>query len=383
MSSLQKYLQKVTTGFAAAFHFFQSQLKKIMNKISADELSIPATPNLPPASPAKLAREAAALSSMVANLNKEAGVQGEPPEVVLPSGSYKVQPSAAKRVETEAQHVANIKASAPPGVDFLVGRGPTVNVKPPEQVTHRRSPFNPRLLFYTGRLKAGKDFVAAATGATIFGFADPLYAMRKFFFGEVDKDKFGAREILQLFGQWGRGVVSAQYPLNASRASFTVLARRLGSAGDFGIGSGVNSWLIDWDSFGRNENIWLDGMLRRVKRYTQQHGNEEKRIACVNVRFPNEHKALTESGWTHFHVMCSPQTWEERIRAAGLDPKSPAMLDTSEQMAINLDRQALQAAQRNPSAMLRCIWNDDKQPSPALKAFHSLDSFKADLEIFS
>lgn len=355
-----------------------------MNKATSNDLGIPAAAELPVASPERTAREAAALNAVVAAMNREAGVQGEPKfeisthKPIAPFVPSKVEVlTPPKPPESEAQQVANIKASAPPGEFYSVGRGPVVNMKPAEQVTHRRSPFNPRLLFYTGRLKAGKDFVATATGATVFGFADPLYAMRRVFFGEVNKDQYGAREILQLFGQWGRGVVSAQYPLNASRASFTMMARSVGARGEFG------DWGVDWRSFGRNEDIWLDAMLKRVESYSQEHGNEDKRIACVNVRFANEHKALTESGWCHFHVLCSANTWEERIRTAGLDPKSPAMIDTSEQMAIGLDRQAMQAAQRNPSAMLRCIWNDDKQPSPAPKAFHYLPSFLADLEIFS
>jgi hypothetical protein len=300
-----------------------------MNKPTASQLGINSKAGSPFVSTERAARETASLNALVAGLNKEAGVEAPKQEPVAQS------------------------------------------------IPHRRSPFNPRLIFYTGRLKSGKDFVAAATGATIFGFADPLYAMRKYFFGEVDKDKFGARETLQLFGQWGRGTVNAQYPLNASRASFIALARELGDRGDFG------DWAIDWKSFGRTENIWLDGMLRRVEAYRSSRGNEETRIASVNVRFANEHKALTEAGWCHFHVLCSTQTWEERIRAAGLDPKAPAVTDLSEQMAIGLDRQAIQVSHRSPNSMVRCIWNDEKQPSPAPKAFHTLKSFKEDLDIFS
>lgn len=329
-----------------------------MNKstITADKLGIPATPALVAASPERLAREAAQLNVLTAQLNREAGVR--PP----------VEPAPRSVAAVLAEDKFN-----PLEVAAAFDRPPSK----PQQVTHTRSPFNPRLLFYTGRLKAGKDFVAAATGATIFGFADPLYAMRKLFFGDVDKDKHGAREILQLFGQWGRGVVSAQYPLNASRASFTMMARSLGTRGEFG------DWAVDWAAFGRSENLWLDAMLRRVAMFRAHPGNEDKRIACVNVRFANEHKALTEAGWTHFHVLCSSHTWEERIRAAGLDPKSPAMIDTSEQMAIGLDRQVAQAAQRSPNLMLRCVWSDDKQSCPTPKCVHTMQSFLRDLEIFS
>src|SRR6185503_8957360 len=40
-----------------------------------------------------------------------------------------------------------------------------------------------RKIFFTGRLCAGKDWCASAVGATIFGFADPMYALTEYLFG--------------------------------------------------------------------------------------------------------------------------------------------------------------------------------------------------------
>lgn len=309
---------------------------------TSDELGIPATADLPAASPARLAREAAALNAVVAAMNKEAGVQPDP----------------------EAQVVTSVKYS------------PAPVAKPAQQVTHPRSPFNTKLLMFSGSLKAGKDHVAAAAGATTLGLADPLYRIREVFFGKVQKDQFGARSFLQTIGQWGRGTVDDKYPLSPARAAFSQMVRDMGGAGAFGFSD------VSWKSFGFDENLWLDALLKRIEKYTQQPGNEDARIAVTNIRFKNEVDALTAVGFTHWHVMCGPETWNARLKAAGLDPKSPALDDLSEKMAQNLSAQAMQASRRAPTRKLRAIWNDERQPAPS-QAFFSLDEFLKELSLFS
>lgn len=305
-------------------------------------LDAPETKSYAP-SPSKVARELAALNALADQLN----IAAEVPSNSIP------------KMETR---------------DFTPTRAPELPTKP---LVVKTPPFNPELIFYTGRLKAGKDFVAAQTGATIFGFAEPLYAMRAHFFGEVDKDKHGARELLQIMGQWGRGTVSDKYPLTPARASFVKMVRECGQAGDFG------DFGVDWENFGRSEDLWLAAMLHRVTEFKEHPENANKRVACVNVRFKNEHARLTAAGWTHFHVMCSPSTWEDRLRSAGIDPKSPALTDVSEQMAINLDKQAIDIAMRRPNTKLRCVWSDDTTPPNYPGAFHTVASFLADLATLS
>lgn len=225
-------------------------------------------------------------------------------------------------------------------------------------------------LFFTGRLKSGKDYAAAAAGATIFGFADPLYAIALHCFntvvsGTVGKDLPGIREFLQTVGQWGRAVVNAQYPLTVARAVFTDFVRNQMPA--------VYGDNIVWSEYGRNPDIWLNCCIARVDDYLSA-APPEKRVAITNCRFDNEFKRLTAEGYQHWHVMVSPGTWAKRLTASKLTMDSPAVKDLSEQLASNLDSNVtkqISAAKQGPK--LRAIWNDDApQPSTRL---HSLATF--------
>lgn len=202
-------------------------------------------------------------------------------------------------------------------------------------------------VFTTGRLNAGKDTFLTALGRNIHGFADPLYAIQKAFFGTDNKKLPGARTFLQQVGQWGRGTITDKYPLTAERAVFTTLIRAMGS--QLGLG-------VDWEAFGKTDALWVDALLARVSGIDN--------IGVSNVRFKNEREALTAAGFTHYHVMASPQTLARRWSAAGILPNSPALTDISEQMAISLDKAALDAG-RKPGGKLRVVWSDNHVPSPS------------------
>jgi hypothetical protein len=210
-------------------------------------------------------------------------------------------------------------------------------------------------IFTTGRLKRGKDYVLERFGFQKAGFADPLYALQEFLFGTRDKSAPGARKFLQTAGQWGRGLVNEQYPLTPTRALFCMMITTLGVAKRLPDDS------VNWHEFG-NDRLWVDALLRRV-------AGMEGRVAVSNVRFENEYKALSEAGWEHWHVMCSQQTWEKRLKASGMVPNSPLLTDTSEQLAITMDKDTLAHIKLKPTGpKLRVIWNDDEVrcPSPRL-----------------
>lgn len=213
---------------------------------------------------------------------------------------------------------------------------------------------------FTGRLKAGKDFVASALGLKIEGFADPLYAVLKHFFNTTNKDVDGARAFLQRVGQWGRGFTSSAYPLTTDRAIFCEFMRHQQIKSLTGFG-------VDWSQFGFDPDLWVKALLSRVM--------DGRRVAVVNVRFPNERDTLKAAGWSMFHVMCSKATWAERLVAAGLSPDSPAVNDESEQLAVSIERYVLtQIATKQPGGKLRCVWNDHRPcPSPRLI---TLEEFK-------
>lgn len=218
-------------------------------------------------------------------------------------------------------------------------------------------------VFFTGGLCVGKDYVATLAGLPIEGFARPLYALAQHFFGTpVDannnnKDGVpGMRAFLQTVGQWGRGTVNAQYPVTPARAAFAYVVRSLGASGMLPTDLGVA-----WDTFGSNENIWLDAALSRIA----AAGTE--RISITNVRFGNEFKRLTQAGFTNFHVITTPAERIERLAKRGLTPQSPVLADVSEHLARALDKKVIEqlSGSRNGPKM-RVIWNSSS-PCPSAR----------------
>lgn len=213
----------------------------------------------------------------------------------------------------------------------------------------------PQFIFTTGRMKAGKDYVLAALGYPKIGLADPLYALQKHFFGTDDKSQAGARAFLQTVGQWGRGLVNAQYPLSVTRAMFTTMIRTMAKSLPF-----ADS--VQWSKFGTDDKLWIDALLHRM-------GTMQGPLAVSNCRFENEFNAFQTAGMIHFHVMCSAETWKKRLAEVKLTPASKEVIDTSEQMAAFLDNDVLKRIKLKPvGPKLRVIWNDPgiKPPSPRL-----------------
>lgn len=223
----------------------------------------------------------------------------------------------------------------------------------------KQRPTNHAKIFYTGLIGVGKDHIAEQTGATIFGFADPLYHLAEYFFGitvnsKTGKDIPGVRQFLQAAGQWGRAEVTEKYPLTPARACFISMVRSLGEAGRFD-----PKYEIVWANYGMDKHLWVNGVNQRVCKHID--ANPESRVAATNVRFQPEYKTLTELGWTHFHVMCSASTRAKRVKVT-------TDSDTSEQLAAFLNNDVTRKISAQPSGVkLRVIWNDSTPaPSPRL-----------------
>jgi hypothetical protein len=233
--------------------------------------------------------------------------------------------------------------------------------------------FNGQKIFYTGRLAAGKDFVAERSGAMIFGFADPMYAVASHFFGvEVtatkNKDLPGMRTFLQILGQWGKGIVSEQYPYTPTRACFITMIRSLGALGKLDPS-------VEWENYGKKDSLWTDSLVKRAAT-----APADRRVAATNARFDVEFNALQGAGWTHFHVLCSPKTWEKRLAAKKLTPASKELADVSEQMATKMDRGITHMLSTDPKGpKIRCVWNDDA-PCPSPRLF-TLNEFLQEVSI--
>src|SRR6185436_696911 len=296
---------------------------------------------------AALGDDTAALNALVGFLNSpvmESTAQGDGSTGELATGA----PPISEISQLEKAQSAASRAKPP-----RVAAAPTAPTAPPPSPVS----INLARVFYTGRLCSGKDYVAGLTGATVEGFARPLYHLAEFFFGVpvnagINKDVPGMRAFLQTAGQWGRGVVNEQYPYTPARAVFIAAIRSLAGAKLLDESLGVK-----WEDYGRDENLWLNAALARI------NVASPARVAITNVRYANEFKALTESGYTNWHVMTTPKEWEARLASRKIALNSPVLKDTSEQLAAHLDAQVIRTiSQQKVGPKLRVIWNSTTPP---------------------
>lgn len=334
-----------------------------MNELNAD----PNKPKQLKTRPGAQSSDVAALSGLLDFMNNSEITGAVIPAGEDPKEALRAKPIAAAAAPTIPEFsdpLANIEIPDSPQ-DFVPP------VPPPPVVAAPTAP--PNRLFFTGNLGVGKDYLANAAGLKVFGVADPLYAIAEYFFGVTinsaeGKGLHGARAFLQAVGQIGRGVISEQYPLTPARANLIEVCRRLGAAGEFGGRHGV-----DWESFGRNNNIWLDAGVCRVDFHLAEH--PDARVAITNVRFDHEFKALQSAGWAHFHVMLGSKTWIMRLAKLGLTPDSPQLKDVSERLASNFNAGVVkQLSAQKQGPMLRVVWCDENS-APPWPRVHTVQSF--------
>jgi len=298
-----------------------------------------------------LGAEVGALNNLMGMLNDPRITGADVPKE--DRGSSPVDKAGATMIATDPA----VAASSSPRVSQ------PVTAQPLRRITANKFAF-------TGRVKAGKDFVASSLGAKIFGFAEPLYFLQDYFFGTnaatnpADKDIPGARQFLQTVGQWGWGAVSKEYPLTPARATFNIMIRSLAKSGAF-----PESLHVDWDGFGRLQTLWVDAAFRRIDDYLSV--NPGARVAIVNARFEHEFKPVIAAGFEHYHVMLSPKTWAGRLAKSGLSETSPQLNDNSEKLAHTLDNSVIkQISSQKSGPMLRAIWNDEVSPSPSQRLYN-------------
>lgn len=256
--------------------------------------------------------------------------------------------------------ITKASPAASPGATVPRKAAPIVEQPTPQSQSASQgtvAPISLNKVVFTGRLMSGKDYVSEQAGLKVFSMASPLYALQKLFFGAADKTVPGAREFLQTAGQIGRGELSAALPLSIERANFIALVRahaeRL-----------PDDFSVDWPSYGRHENLWLDAMLLRVRKHLDN--NPGARVAVTNARFSNELTRLTAEGFVHFHCMTSAPTWSARLQKVGLMPESPECKNISEHLAAALDAnviKTLSGAKHGPK--LRAVWSDEKMQPPS------------------
>lgn len=214
---------------------------------------------------------------------------------------------------------------------------------------------------FSGRLRAGKDTMARLAGLSIVGFADPMYEICRHYFGSADKGVPGMRTFMQYIGQVGWGCVNEKYPVDVQRILWLEKMRREGPEIFHGnpLFDGV-----DWNRYGKSESFWVEVLLRRPD--VQDHTYAATGIGIVNARFDHEFEPLMRDGFQHFHVMCTEKTRRSRIEHYDLAADN----DTSEQMAIRLDREA-------PDHLV--IWSD-LEPMPEGRSYWTVDAFVKEIK---
>jgi hypothetical protein len=136
--------------------------------------------------------------------------------------------------------------------------------------------------------------------------------------------------------------------------------------------------LVDWENFGKNPGLWVESLIGRVEKFLLDNLNQ--RVVVSGIRSEYEFKQLGAAGYGHYHIMCSPGTWQQRLKARNLTDKSPAVLDVSERLAQALDNNVIkQISAQKSGNRLHCVWNDTvAAPS---ERFYSVATLRQDCAI--
>lgn len=318
-----------------------------------------------PMDPSNMNQDSAVLNGLLAMVNDPnitGAVVPKGENVRVPLRKIPEQPSPASMTTETLIEAASTMTGAVAGL--MAASAPAA----PESVS---VPRNRNRIFFTGRLCSGKDNAAEAAGLQILGLADPLYFLVNRLFNlkvsaTEGKDIPGVRATLQLLGQWGRGDYTDKSPATPARAVFLDFLRDRSRALNEAYPS------VRWGDYGNSQDIWLNAAIRRAD---EMAISNPAAVAITNVRFENEYKRLTAEGWTHYHVMCSAKTWQQRLATKNMRIDNPALKDTSEQLAIALDNDVMRRLKMGTagSGMLRVIWNDS-EPAPS-KRLHTVQSW--------
>jgi hypothetical protein len=190
----------------------------------------------------------------------------------------------------------------------------------------------------------GKDYVASQLGYRAVPLASPIHALTNDLLGVADKNIPGVRELMQSIGQWGRGVVSQEYPLTLRRVEVTerIRERQMPVC--------RKHPLVCWETFGLSDSFWLDAL--------QPWCPDQADIpyAITGLRFVNEFDTLIRGGIEIWGVACADATLADR---RGAQANNSALdRDTSETLLKQLLDVPPPSALRVPWRIAGIVWND-------------------------
>lgn len=241
----------------------------------------------------------------------------------------------------------------------------------------------PPQIYLTGRIRSGKDFVADATGIPKTGMSVAIRMIVRHFHGAYgDTSDPGYRTVLQQIGQWGWGLVDAQYPITVDRLLFAEKIRRSGRNI-----YGMNH--VPFSRFGLDKDFWVQAMLALPPAHRPNPKDIGTGVIVTGVRHYHEVPRLREKGYVHYHVMCSEETRRKRLESLG-EPwdyhtqadKDWSQADESERQNIALSRLIMGdhlLSFQHPEHPLppddRVVWSDDKEPIPEGREFLTIEAF--------
>lgn len=234
-------------------------------------------------------------------------------------------PKAAGQVVQKSEVTEATAASSPAGAIQQVAA---------QQPAPVAEPVNLSRIFFTGRSGAGKSYLAGLLGAAEFCIQDPILRMLSEEFGDGLKGQYPA-DFVNLVIMWGEGFVSDKVPITATRFLFSSKARNL-----FG------------EDFGK-PGFWTRRMLDAALEHDGQS-------VITTVTEEKQATALKEAGFTHYHIMCSNPTLQQRAKRKGANDNLANALDAQVLKAISMQRDG---------AKLKAIWCDTVAPTLSARLY--------------
>jgi hypothetical protein len=236
--------------------------------------------------------------------------------------------------------------------------------------TNQKKP-HPRTYVLTGKVQSGKRHVAKECGGEYLSFADPVHQVVQSLFGPDVKPG----PLHQKIGEWGKGTIDDANPLTIERATFVLLLQKLGPE--------LCRIPVEWHNYGKHPDLWIYSLLGHAFSLSgmQSAPLDAPFYPEVNVwvtaRMKNELTELRKAEFDHFHVVCSEQTWIERLRQRGINLGDQRLKHVSEMMATELDRQVYALIRKEPAgSKLKVIWNDVRDcPSDRLFTLEEFQTY--------
>jgi len=172
--------------------------------------------------------------------------------------------------------------------------------------------FHGRVAALIAPARSGKDHCLAAGGFSVVSLSHPLDELIRGAAGEIDRTAPGYRRTQQLYGQWGRGYVSEEYPITTERVAWL---RWVGDTDSGGLW--LNKWKLDFRDIG-TPRFWADGAFKRA--------SAQGRAAVGNLRFRGDvdaavaYHALVGTVLTGTDVIVSRVPESERANLGSTEP---------------------------------------------------------------